>query len=85
MLTNVIKVITEPISYQFVFLFMKATQQHKELHNVKVKQKQNESDEAKINEMLSLYSIWFMTNNIEEFTMFCKFWNQQFTTNYRSL
>ena len=62
------------------------TQQRKELHNVEVKnEKQNESDEASINEMLFSHSIWFMKNNIEEFQMFCKFWNQQFTTNYRSL
>ena len=61
------------------------TQQKKELHNVEVKEKQNKSDEPSINEMLSRYSIWFMKNNIEEFQMFCKFWNQRFTTNYRSL
>ena len=64
--------------------FMKATpQQHKKLHNVEVKkEKQNELDEARINEMLIHYSIWFMKNNIEEFQMFCKFWNQQFTRHH---
>jgi len=62
-------------------------QQHKkELYNVEFKkEKQNESNEVRVNEMLSRYSIWFMKNNIEEFQIFCKFWNQQFTTNYRSL
>jgi hypothetical protein len=65
---------------------MKATQQYKELHNVEImKEKQNESDDTRIYEILSKYSIWFMKNNIEEFQMFSKFWNQQYTTNYRSL
>ena len=58
----------------------------KEFYNVEFKkEKQNESDEMRINEMLSRYSIWFMKNNIKEFQTFCKFWNQQFITNYRSL
>ena len=65
---------------------MKATQQYKELHNVEImKEKQNKSDDTRIYEILSKYSIWFMKNNIEEFQMFSKFWNQQYTTNYRSL
>lgn len=65
---------------------MKATPQHKESHIVEVKkEKQNESDKTRINEMLSEYSIWFMKNNIEDFQMFCKFWNQQFTANYQSI
>ena len=67
-----------------MLLFMKAiSQQHKELHSVEVKkEKQNKSGEARINEMLTSYSIWFMKNNIEEFQMFCKFWNQQFTSHH---
>ena len=65
---------------------MKATRQYKEIHNVEImKEKQNESDDARIYEILSKYSIWFIKNNIEEFQMFSKFWNQQYTTNYRSL
>jgi hypothetical protein len=65
---------------------MKATQQYKELHNVEImKEKQNELDDTRIYEILSKYSTWFMKNNIEEFQMFSKFWNQQYTTNYRSL
>jgi hypothetical protein len=61
-------------------------QHKKELHGVEIKEeKQNESDKIRINEILSGYSIWFMKNNIEEFQMFCKFWNQQFTINYHSM
>ena len=61
---------------------MKATQEHKELHNVEIKRiKQNELGEAKIDEILMSYSIWFMKNNIEEFQMFYKFWNEQFIIN----
>ena len=56
---------------------MKTTQLHKELHNVALKrEKQNESGETRIDEILIAYSIWFMKNNIEEFQMFCKFWNK---------
>ena len=82
LLTFVIIVITEPIYYQFVCLVMIATvQQHKkELHNVDVKKKkQSESDEARINEILSRYFTWFINNNIKEFQIFSKFWNQRFT------
>jgi len=61
---------------------MKTTQLHKELHNVALKrEKQNESGETRIDEILIAYSIWFMKNNIEEFQMFCKFWNEQFIIN----
>jgi len=62
-------------------LFMKTIlQQHKkEIHNVETNQKkQNESDEVRINEILSRYFIWFMNNNVEEYQMFFKFWNQKF-------
>ena len=61
-------------------------QQHKKLHNAEVKnEKQNESYEASINEILSRYSIWFMKNYIEDSQMFYKFWNHRFITNYCSL
>ena len=57
---------------------MKTTQQYKELHNVEImKEKQNESDDTRIYEILSKYSTWFMKNNIEEFQMFSKFWNKK--------
>ena len=57
---------------------MKPTAQRKESHNVEVKkEKQNESNDTKINEMLFEHSMWFMKNNIEDFQMFCKFWNRQ--------
>jgi len=63
---------------------MNATQ-HKELHNVKIKrEKQNELIKTRIDEILMTYSIWFMKNNIEEFQMFCKFWNEQFIINCHS-
>ena len=63
---------------------MNATQQHKE-HNVNIKrEKQNELIKARIDEILMTYSIWFMKNNIEEFQMFCKFWNEQFIINCHS-
>lgn len=65
---------------------MKATQQYKELHNVEImKEKQNESDDTRIYEILSKYSIWFMKNNIEEFQMFSKFWNQQYIALYEQI
>jgi len=57
-------------------------QHKKELDTVEVrKEKQNESNETRVNEMLFEYYIWFMKNNIEEFQMFCKFWNQRFAPN----
>ena len=83
MLTIVSIVITEPIYYQFVFLFMKSTLQQygKELHNVEVKKKkQSESNETRTTEILSKYFIWLVNNNIKEFQIFYKFWNQKFTT-----
>ena len=83
MLTIVNIVITEPIYYQFVFLFMKSTLQQygKELHNVEVKKKkQNESNETRTADILSKYFIWLVNNNIKEFQTFYKFWNQKFTT-----
>ena len=42
------------------------------------KEKQNELDKTEINEIVSRHFIWFMNNNIDEFQMFCKFWNQTF-------
>jgi len=64
---------------------MEVIQQYKELHNVEIKrEKQNESSEMRIDDILIRYSIWFIRNNIEEFQMFCKFWNEQFMINYRS-
>ncbi len=59
-------------------------QQYKELHSIEVKEKQKESNEAKINELLSSYFVWFMNNGIDEFRMFCKFWNKQFSNNQES-
>jgi len=65
---------------------MKAATQHKESHSVEVKkEKQNESEDTSINEILSKYSVWFMKNNMEDFQMLCKFWNQQFAANYKSI
>lgn len=81
MLTFVNIVITEPIYYQFEFLFMIVTLQQlkKEPHNVEVKKKkQSETNESVINEILFRYFTWFTNNNIKEFQMFCKFWNQKF-------
>ena len=54
-------------------------QPKKEIHKVKINQeKQIESEEARINEILTRYFFWFMNNNIEEYNMFFKFWNQKF-------
>lgn len=64
---------------------MEVIQQYKELHNVEIKrEKQNEPSETRIDDILIRYSIWFIRNNIEEFQMFCKFWNEQFMINCRS-
>lgn len=41
--------------------------------------KENKSEEARVNEILSRYFAWFINNNIEEFQMFCTFWNQKIT------
>lgn len=80
MLTFVSIVITEPIYYQFVFLFMKSTLQQygKELHNVEVKKKkQSKLNETRTAKILSKYFIWLVNNNIKEFQMCYKFWNQR--------
>ena len=61
---------------------MKETlQQHKKkIHDVDVKkEKQSEPYETRINEILSRYFVWLINNNIGEFQIFCKFWNQRFT------
>lgn len=82
LLTFVNTVITEPICYYFIFLFMNTTlqQQNTELGKVEVfETKPNESENTSINEIFSRYFIWFTKNNIEEFQMFSKFCNQRFT------
>lgn len=81
MLTFVNAVITEPISDQSVFLFMQEMLQQKEkIHEIDAKkEKHDTSDEARINEILSRYFVWFTNNNIEEFQTFYKFWDQVVT------
>jgi len=61
---------------------MKVIQQKHEkgIHNVEINQeKQNETDETRVNEILIRYFVWYINNNIEEFQTFFKFWNQKFT------
>jgi len=61
---------------------MKAIQRkhEKEIHNVEINQeKQSETDEVRVNEILIRYFVWYINNNIEEFQTFFKFWNQKFT------
>lgn len=81
MLTFVNVVITEPISDQLVFLFMQEMLQQKEkIHEIDAKkEKHDTSDEAKINEVLYRYFVWFTNNSIEEVQTFYKFWNQRVT------
>ena len=59
---------------------MKAVlQQHKKgIQKVETNQEKH-TEEARINEMLTRYFVWYMKNNIEEYNMFYKFWNQKFT------
>ena len=80
MLTFVNIVITEPIYYQCVFLFMKSVlQQHKkDIEKTEINQEKH-TEEARVNEMLTRYFVCYMKNNIEEYNMFYKFWNQKFT------
>ena len=61
---------------------MKSTlqQYEKEFHNVEIKkEKQSESNETRTTEILSKYFIWLVNNNIKEFQIFYKFWNQRCT------
>ena len=62
---------------------MKSTlqQYEKKLHNVEVtKKKQSKLNETRTTEILSKYFIWLVNNNIKEFQMFYKFWNQRCTS-----
>lgn len=62
---------------------MKSTLQQygKELHNVEVKKKkQSKLNETRTAEILSKYFIWLVNNNIKEFQMCYKFWNQRCAT-----
>jgi hypothetical protein len=62
---------------------MKSTlqQYEKELHNVEVtKKKQSKLNETRTTEILSKYFMWLVNNNIKEFQMFYKFWNQRCTS-----
>ncbi len=62
---------------------MKSTlqQYEKEFHNVEVKkEKQSESNETRTAKILSKYFIWLVNNNIKEFQIFYKFWNQRCTS-----
>ena len=52
----------------------------KKIHSVKINQeRQSESDETRINKTLTRYFVWYMNNNIEEFRICFKFWNEKFT------
>jgi len=57
------------------------TKVKEEISTVEVRK---ESDETKINEMISSYCTWFMKNSIEDFQTVYKFWNQQFIDYHRS-
>ncbi len=84
LLTFVIIVITEPIFYYFMFLFMSTILQQLQKEPSKVdvlETKQIEPENSSINEILSRYFVWFTNNNIEEFQMFSKFCNQRFKLN----
>jgi len=54
-------------------------QQKNELSNADIESGENKSEEARFNEVLSRYFVWFMNNNIEEFQKLCTFWNQRIT------